>query len=274
MSALLLLGRSGADLGIRISWKPNVTVHLPRVSLLTPPEPRTRSSPSPSPSPSPSKTPARADSHAATARTSVEFWLGVPCVCVHVCTFHSCVRPDCVRPSHSSQHWLLLGLCLAGVLQVAAMSRAEARRGNHFYWIPQKKKKENLQQARTHILLNFFFFPALSRRNRHTRKYFAHRRPPLAWIFIRNCDELWHAFLAGPWDHMAGVLEEKKGRVGACYSGLPHSIGSNHDGRISQSQMDSRRSLKAAPPPSLALWFLKDWRLRGEGGIRAHVWTF
>lgn len=37
MSALLLLGRSGADLGIRISWKPNVTVHLPRVSLLTPP---------------------------------------------------------------------------------------------------------------------------------------------------------------------------------------------------------------------------------------------
>lgn len=55
---------------------------------------------------------------------------------------------------------------------------------------------------------------------------------------------------------MAGVLEEEKGRVGACYSGLPHSIGSNHDGWISQSQMGSRHSLKATP----ALLGLFDFR--------------
>lgn len=40
---LLLFERSGANLGIRISWKPNVTVHLPCISILShPPKPRTR----------------------------------------------------------------------------------------------------------------------------------------------------------------------------------------------------------------------------------------
>lgn len=67
---------------------------------------------------------------------------------------------------------------------------------------------------------------------------------------------------------MAGVLEKEKGHVGACYSGLPHSIGSNHDGWISQSQMGSRRSLKAAPP--FALHF--DFKKRTFGLVKAARW--
>lgn len=63
---------------------------------------------------------------------------------------------------------------------------------------------------------------------------------------------------------MAGVLEEEKGRVGACYPGLPHSIGSNHDGRISQSQMDSRRSLKATPPLLLLFDFKRRTLVLGK----------
>lgn len=91
-AGLLLFERSGANLGIRMSWKPNVTVHLPCISILTPQT---------SHQTSPSKSSARADSHAATARTSVEFWQPA-LVCVHVCA-HSpacvCVRllpPDSV----------------------------------------------------------------------------------------------------------------------------------------------------------------------------------
>lgn len=63
------------------SWKPHVTAHPPRISILTA---RT------SHQTSPSKSSARADSHAATARTSVELW-----------------QPVC-DTSHSSQHRLLL----------------------------------------------------------------------------------------------------------------------------------------------------------------------
>lgn len=96
-----------------------------------------------------------------------------------------------------------------------------------------------------------------------------------------SCDLL---FLAGLWDHMAGVLEEEKGRVGACYSGQSHSIGSNHDGRISQSQMDSRRSLKSL---LLLLPSLFDFKRGTLGLVKAagrgdicvcvcivHMWTF
>lgn len=83
--------------------------------------------------------------------------------------------------------------------------------------------------------------------------------------------QLWGAVTCFPgraWDHMAGVLEEEKGRVGACYSGLPHSIGSKHDGWISQSQMGSRRSLKAAPPFPL----LFDFKRRTLGLVKAAGW--
>lgn len=93
MAGLLLFEGSGANLGIRMSWKTNVTVHLPCISILAP---RT------SHQTLPSKSSARADSHAATARTSVELWqLARVCTCVHV---HSCVclcvfaSRQCVRP--------------------------------------------------------------------------------------------------------------------------------------------------------------------------------
>ncbi|CAB1449454.1 unnamed protein product [Pleuronectes platessa] len=42
MASRLLLERSGANLGIKLSWKPNVTVHLPCISNPRTPEPRTR----------------------------------------------------------------------------------------------------------------------------------------------------------------------------------------------------------------------------------------
>lgn len=97
MAGLLLFERSGANLGIRMPWKPNVTVHLPCISILTPQT---------SHQTSPSKSPARADSQAATARTSVEFWQPAyahacvcVCTCVHVrlCMCVSASR-QCVRP--------------------------------------------------------------------------------------------------------------------------------------------------------------------------------
>lgn len=115
MSALLLLGRSEADLGIRISLEAQRDgAPASRLAPHTPPEPRTR--PSPSPAPSPSKTPARADSHAATARTSVEFWPGAPCVyvCVYMCVHISLVCASRLCETFAFQPTLTLARAVFG----------------------------------------------------------------------------------------------------------------------------------------------------------------
>lgn len=162
----LLFEGSGANLGIRMSWKPNVTVHLPCISILTPQT---------SHQTSPSKSSARADSHAATARTSVEFWQPA-LVCVHVCAF-ACVcvcapfaSRQCVRPhvpantdSYSGCVWPASHWEPRRVLQAAAMSEAEACgcvlgvcRGITFTGSCKKKNLTNPQYAHTHVFTHFF----------------------------------------------------------------------------------------------------------------------
>lgn len=84
----------GGNLGIRMSWKPNVTPHLPCISILSPPPPQTHTyTHQTSHQTSPSKSSACADSHAATARTSVEFWQVCACVRARV---HACVCAQAV----------------------------------------------------------------------------------------------------------------------------------------------------------------------------------
>lgn len=123
---LLLFERSGADLGIRMSWKPNVTVHLPCISILTP---RT------SHQTSPSKSPARADSHAAAARTSVELWqLGVCAFRLCVCVFAAVCETS--RPSPTAT----LARAVFGRRGVSG-GPGRPPGGNHFLWHPAKKKK-------------------------------------------------------------------------------------------------------------------------------------
>ena len=120
MASRLLFSRSGANLGIRMSWKPNVTVHLPCISILAP---RT------SHQASPSKSSARSDSHAATARTSVEFWqLACVCMCVCVSASSRCVRPRAPANADSYSDWVWPASRWErrGVLQVAAAAAAAA----------------------------------------------------------------------------------------------------------------------------------------------------
>lgn len=175
MAGLLLFEGSEANLGIRMSWKPNVTVHLPCISIPAPQTSHQTSS---------SKSSARADSHAATARTSVEIWQLVPvCACVHVC----CVRVFRIQTvcetSYSSQHWLCVWPVSHWephcVLQATAMSEAEpcgcilgVCRGNHFY--KQKKKiKNNSQTHNTCTHVNTLYTGALHCMNIHLQLWWA-----------------------------------------------------------------------------------------------------
>lgn len=168
-----------------------MTVHLPCISILTP---RT------SHQTSPSKSPARADSHAATARTSVEFWqpmhvrmcvcvsaCSLLCVCVCVFASRQCVRDLAIQPTLTLTHgcvWPARRWEPRRVLQATAMSEAESRGcipGITF---------TNLQYTRTHLLT---FSLCHAEKKEHTRKYFPHRRPPLheySFATVMSCDML------------------------------------------------------------------------------------
>lgn len=101
---------------------------------------------------------------------------GSPCSCVYMCVRirpRVCVCAFCLQTvcetSRSSQHWLLLRLCLASEPLGAAPRvtsgghvgsrglwlRPGSLPGNHFYRIPHEKLT-NPQHAHTHVLTHFF----------------------------------------------------------------------------------------------------------------------